>query len=504
MNYLNRLILLFLVGIVSTMNAQDCETQRYQDRVFSEIKITKDIVYGQVDPYEAFERNRLEDITLDFYEPVGDSLQERPLVVMCFGGAFLVGTKNDSDIVAWCDSLAHRGYACAAINYRLGFNPFRSRSSERAVYRAVQDLRAAIRFLEEDPDSQGFNVDPNTIFVGGESAGAITALHTAFLNEEADRPDATYGNFFSSSDRSDLGCLDCSGNDYDQPVNIKGILSMWGALNNLEVIDEDELIPALLVHGTLDQTVPNGRGRPFNSPFFPRVYGSKKINQRMDQLGIYNEYLPYKGNASHTVYGIPNVSFPNDKWDEIYTTSHQFLTKVLNFNTPTPIGYAVAERGSTNSYTVTPQAGSSYCWTVEGGTIINEDENKINVTWDSEDFKGLVQVIETNYYDMQGTMATLEVDITAPSPLATVNSNHNAISVNNLTTNTLGFSFETKNEDIAQLYLVDMNGRTLYQNTQMMFSGKNDVSIPVQNLPSGLYVLVIEGTDYLLQHKFVK
>lgn len=502
MNYLNTLFLLFLVGTISTMDAQDCDVQRYQDRVFSEIKVTKDIVYGQVDPYEAFERNTLEDIKLDFYEPVGDSLEQRPLVVMCFGGAFLVGTKEDSDMVAWCDSLAHRGYACASIEYRLGFNPFRSRSSERAVYRAVQDLRAAIRFLQEDPDNQGFNIDPNTIFVGGESAGAITALHTAFLTEEADRPDATYGNFFSSSDRSDLGCMDCSGNDYDQPVNIKGILSMWGALNHPDVIDEDEIIPTLLVHGTLDQTVPNGRGRPFNSPFFPRVYGSKKINQRMDELGIYNEYLPYNGNASHTVYGTPNISFPNDKWDEIYTTSHQFLTKVLDFDTPTPVGYAVVQRGSTNSYTVTPQAGSSYCWTVEGGTIVNEDENKINVIWDSEDFKGLVQVIETNYYDMQGAMASLEVDITAPAPL--VVNPVNTISIKSLNINTLDFSFETKKEDHTQIYLVDMNGRTVYQNGQTTFVGINEVSVPVENLPRGMYVLVVEGTDYLLQHKFVK
>ncbi|MFK7937209.1 MAG: alpha/beta hydrolase fold domain-containing protein [Saprospiraceae bacterium] len=320
---------LFLFNFI-VLTAQNCPDGRYRERVFSNIEITQDLVYGQVDPYDGRGRTDLEDIKLDFYAPAGDTLQKRPLVVMCFGGGFILGEKDDSDMVAWCDSLAHRGYACASIDYRKGFNVLSQRSSTRAVYRAVQDLRAAIRYLQEDPDNLGFNIDANNIFIGGESAGAITALQTAFLNEEADRPLETFEKERGGGNEAiDLGCLDCSGNDYEQPVEIKGILSMWGAVNDLQQIEADEQIPTFMVHGTLDQIVPYKKGRPFNLLYYPKVYGSKLIKERMDELGIYNELDAYRGNFSHTVYGVPNLTFPNRRWAGIFDQAQHFLADVM-------------------------------------------------------------------------------------------------------------------------------------------------------------------------------
>lgn len=338
MNYIFTFLLLLCNLLI--IKAQDCSNDRYHQRIFENIEITKDIVYGKVDHYDARGRTVLEDIKLDFYAPAGDDIQKRPLVVMSFGGGFVIGKKTDSDIQAWCDSLAHRGYVCAAIDYRKGFNTLSRRSSIRAVYRAVQDLRAAIRFLQEDPDHLGFNIDPDNIFVGGESAGAIMSLQAAFLNKEADRPIETYEKTgFLAGERSDLGCLDCSGNHYSQPVKIKGILSLWGAVNDLDIIDAEENIPTFMVHGTLDQIVPYGKGRPFNLLYFPKVYGSKYIKRRLDDLGIANTSDIYRGNVSHTVYGVPNFTFPNRKWNRIFDQAQRFLATTMGC--PPPLSGAI-------------------------------------------------------------------------------------------------------------------------------------------------------------------
>lgn len=409
---------LLLLVLFSHINfAQNCEEPRYHKRTFEEINITRDIVYGEVNPYESEENDDLVPITLDFYEPVGDPLAQRPLVVMAFGGAFLFGEKEAEDMSAWCDSLAHRGYACASINYRIGFNIFSPRSAIRTVYRAVQDMRAAIRFLKEDPNNQGFKVDPDYIFAGGQSAGAITALHTAFLNEEADRPPETFaGTSFFSGERKDQGCLDCSGNNYEQSVEIKGLVSMWGALYLLEYAEAHEQIPTIMVHGTLDQVVPYGRDRPFNSPFFPFVNGSSLMQPRFDEVGIYSELYPYPNDASHTVYGSTDNPFPNENWNPIFNNTQNFLTTVMAYDSPTPSGSATAVMGNELTYSVEPTTGSTYCWSVTGGTIITDNGNEVIIEW-TDASNGMVTVEEINYFDLHGQPASLAINMSDALPI---------------------------------------------------------------------------------------
>ncbi|MCH2230528.1 MAG: hypothetical protein MK105_09300 [Crocinitomicaceae bacterium] len=52
-------------------------------------------------------------------------------------------------MVALCDSFARRVYVTASIGYRLGFNPLSWESSEKAVYRGVQDLHSDLRYFYE-------------------------------------------------------------------------------------------------------------------------------------------------------------------------------------------------------------------------------------------------------------------------------------------------------------------------------------------------------------------
>ncbi len=115
------------------------------------------------------------------------------------------------------ENFARKGYVVAAINYRMGFNPASKSSLERSAYRAVQDARAALRFLSYN--AENYRIDPDCIFLAGTSAGAITALNSAFMKED-ERPESTRGNLWQF--QKDLGGLDESTNNFQNTYHHQG------------------------------------------------------------------------------------------------------------------------------------------------------------------------------------------------------------------------------------------------------------------------------------------
>jgi acetyl esterase/lipase len=80
-------------------------------------------------------------------------------------------------------TMPRRGYVVASVNYRLGyvFLPGRYSNLERAMYNALQDVRASLRYLSHHHQELG--IDPDMFFLGGHSAGGILSLTTAFMDE---------------------------------------------------------------------------------------------------------------------------------------------------------------------------------------------------------------------------------------------------------------------------------------------------------------------------------
>ncbi len=401
-----------LVSITSLAIAQPCTSDRYQQQVFPTIKVTKDLTFANY-PTGIFGLNT--ELKLDFYEPaVADEyLPERPLVVLFFGGAYILGDKGDADVTAWCDSLAHYGYACASVNYRLSNATdmaVNSAAAIRASYSAIQDGRAAIRYLLEDPDNLGFNIDSDYIFTGGESAGAITAIHIAYL-EESERPPETFAGFL----QSDMGCLDCFGNNYAQPFAVKGVIDLWGATLSPDIIDDYQDIPMLIIHGTSDFIVLIDTGKPFLDfyPTFPVMYGAIPLNAKLDNNGTYNEFYPYVG-LGHLFYGLPTgiITFPNQYWNPVFDQGQNFLYTLLRYDSPTPFGPTGICLGSIETYSVNPTPGSNYCWEISGGTILSDNGTSITVIWEDDTVPTTISVTEENRIDVIGTTTTLNVDIT--------------------------------------------------------------------------------------------
>jgi acetyl esterase/lipase len=155
---------------------------RYVDPVFDEVTVTKDLVFGSGPDFGGKGTQQLD---LDLYQPAGDTLAKRPLVVLAFGGGFFFGDKEQ--LAPLATEYAERGFVAASITYRLdeqgGMLRYPLDASGLArVLAAKHDLQAAVRWLRSEAVT--YRLDPGKVAVGGISAGAVTALVAALLPED--------------------------------------------------------------------------------------------------------------------------------------------------------------------------------------------------------------------------------------------------------------------------------------------------------------------------------
>lgn len=160
---------------------------------------------------------------------------------MIHGGGFIAGNKEDRKTE--CIALAQKGYVAATISYRLGWDTGLQRI--QAIYRAHQDANASLRYLVSNYSTYG--IDTNWIFIGGTSAGAITANNVNYTSQDE-------WNVLFPGIETMLGSLDTSGNTYTNSFDLKGIFNNWGAVP-INSIQSSEMIPQIAFHGELDQTV---------------------------------------------------------------------------------------------------------------------------------------------------------------------------------------------------------------------------------------------------------
>jgi len=320
------LFILFTCCVQTLLFAQFNEN-RYRHAIFSQVDVQTDVQYGAAPQWVFPYWN--EDLKLNVYKPTGDVVTNRPLIIFAHSGGFLNGSKDVDDMVAICDSFARKGYVTATIGYRKGFNPLDAESAERAVYRGVQDGKAAVRYFKEHASTYG--IDTNFIYIGGMSAGGFIALHVAYMDLESERPASTYGG----GTVNNLGCLDCAGNTYNHSSKVRAVLNYWGAIQDtINIVAGD--VPILLMHGTDDPTVPFSYGQPFGLFTLPYVYGSELIHRRVNNLGIYNEFYTSSIPGLHMLDGSDNGTFtnpPNSFWyDTLLPRTTDFLVKMTKSN----------------------------------------------------------------------------------------------------------------------------------------------------------------------------
>ena len=309
------------------------------------------------------------DLHLDVFRPKDDTLQKHPLIMFIQGGAFYFGSKDDKAPSRWCQHFASQGYVTVSIDYRIGFLPTKA-SIGRAAYRATQDAHAAMRFLVAHQEE--FGIDTTMMFVGGSSSGSITALNLAFLTNEA-RPRYTRKGFL----RSDLGDIDTCGNAFRNHFRIRGIVDMWGGLSDTALM-RGRNISILAFHGDTDNVMPYDYGYPFsvadplNTLIVDKMYGSSYIVDRAIKLGYKARLVTFSG-LKHALHLEPKTKELNDNFFVIQDTMSDFFYDIIM-----PEELEIVEEGA--SYSLRPQPIAT-SWQVEGGVILYETKNHVEVQW---------------------------------------------------------------------------------------------------------------------------
>lgn len=272
---------------LQVMSSSDVETgYPYCNKLYS-VECDRDIPYANAFGFwESFpepedmndyrsivmDKMNLEDLTkkdltlrMDVYYPEAKDLTSRPLLMLIHGGAFFNGDKSSEAFVKWSQHFASMGYVVANINYRIGFIPVTPYNVDRAGYCAVQDAYAAMCYMLRHAEQ--YRINPDWLFVGGSSAGGITALNLAFMRNW-NRPKCTRGflldvlNFFY-----DLGDIEAVNNNRvpndRTSFNIKAVVNMWGALHDVTMLDNSKRTAILSFHGDADSVVAYDHDYPF-------------------------------------------------------------------------------------------------------------------------------------------------------------------------------------------------------------------------------------------------
>lgn len=307
------------------------------------------------------------DLLMDIYLPKSDTIKKHPLVMFLHGGAYYVGYKDDQPMQKWCSHYASLGYIAVSIDYRMGFRPSK-RSIERTGYASIQDAHAAMRFLVENQSVYG--IDTSMMFIGGTSAGAITALHLAFMTNET-RPTTSYEN-------DDMGNIESSGNHINKKFTIKGVADMWGAVYDIKIIDSKK-IPVIAFHGNLDEVVPYGYDYPFTDinlgplrqQLFGKMYGSSIIIKRLLKNGVNKSKMYTLENRYHSPH-VDNGRKINDVFYYIQDGMDEFFRDITT---------SVDIVSDSNYYCINNKNATNITWRVDGGIILENSRNTINVAW---------------------------------------------------------------------------------------------------------------------------
>lgn len=310
-------LLLTVTQIVNAQVVIDTTGGRYYRPVFSNVTVASGVAFGAA--VNSVGTNQT--LLMDIYQPTGDALAQRPVIIFAHQGGFVTGLRTDAYMVAVCTKFARLGYVTASIDYRLldfsivlggGFDTV---NIAKSAIRGMQDLRAAVRFFRKDAaTANAYRVNPGYVIVGGSSAGAFAALEVGYLDKATEVP--AYVGIAALG-----GVEGLSGNPGYSSLP-QAVLNLSGATESPSYIEAGNA-PLCSVHGTADGTVPYLQGRVGSSLPPKYVYGSGRLNPRATALGIRNTLRTLRG-AGHIPFE-SNAAYA----DTTFRTIRDFLRPVL-------------------------------------------------------------------------------------------------------------------------------------------------------------------------------
>ncbi len=300
MNTIVKLFFLFITIMQSIGFTQsECDGERYNNEIFSNINVFTDIEYGENVTEDILGTEYTQTLYLDVYVPENDYINDRPLVIFMFGGAFVTGSKNSPVMQELCTRYAKMGYVASSIDYRLTPTLIWNGTEEnayKAVIKAIHDLKSSIRYFRmNDQLYDDFGIDTSRIYSGGSSAGAIASVNAAYINDISEVPEFIFDYVMEQGELEGF-----SGNSgYNS--EFYGVINLCGAIGHYDWIAVDD-IPIVSIHGDEDTVVPYADDLVTLFGINLQVYGSYIIQQTMINLGNQSALYTFEGEG-HTPYG---------------------------------------------------------------------------------------------------------------------------------------------------------------------------------------------------------
>ena len=245
---------------------------RFINHVFPNLTTTTSILYSKTT--NPLNNNAAISLTLNIYQPQGDTCSSRPCMVCMYGGGFTGGDKTGPGGGQDAQTFANYGYVGVAPDYRMWGN------ENDAIFPVCfetsdQDARAVIRFLRAH--AAEYKIDTSRIGISGCSSGAFITLNVAYLNAPSKIP--------SIVDTTKYGGLDSNGGASVPSIN-SGVCCAAG--NSGAILDTSWIGPNDVPYMTYQQF-------PDDGIVFPGVhtmwtdwtfYGIIPISIRCRHLGL--------------------------------------------------------------------------------------------------------------------------------------------------------------------------------------------------------------------------
>ncbi len=234
----------------------------------NQVQFICDIRYGKKP--KGIGNEHSSDRILDLYLPLGIN-KKLPVLIFIHGGGFSGGDKSETK--NFCFEIAKHGIAVISLNYYLtmkykniegvkcstymangisenGFHPL----IRKAILNASKDTCLAFKWIKKNESK--FNFDSSLIALAGGSAGAMTALYTAYISNQNILP-------------------------------IRAVVNLWGGVEKPNLIKKGAC-PVLTFHGDQDKLI--------------HVDYAYALHNRMKTIQNYRSKLYILEGRGHAIY----------------------------------------------------------------------------------------------------------------------------------------------------------------------------------------------------------
>ncbi len=508
---------IILLGMLCMISSAAFAQTRYLDPVFTDVEVTQNVKYGTNISVLTGAPMAI-DLVMDVYEPEGDTLAERPMVLFATSGNFLprivnggpTGTIRDSVAVEICTRLAKMGYVAVSFYYRQGWNPISTDQNVRtstilqAAYRGIQDARNVVRYFHADADTGGndFRVDTSRIAIGGNGTGGYVALGAGYLNDfnevllpkffnfDSTPPqpyvvEAFHGNVLGTN-TTPLNLPNYVG--YSSEIDF--VFNLGGAMGDSSWVNAGEP-PCVSFHTPLDPFAPYKTGPvivPTTGDFVVEATGSYDVVRKANELGNNQIFIDANLQDPFTM----RANELNDGYEGLFPFDRPFTPGDLPCGIP---GFSLA---------LVPE-GSPWDWWDEAAFI---------AAWDAVPGQTVPGIVancnsKTSNPDMSPTKARTYIDtvmayLMPRMILALGIDTSSNVSIDNallaqqlqLFPNPASSSFTVRITEglnaIRDIQVLDITGRVVISRSNLR---AKETEIGLESLTPGLYFVQIRATD---------